>query len=113
MFEMILLAVGIVFAVFGLAEFLHGLSLYFISPKKRSVTYSLVFLSGESPEIQLETAVKQYAWLGKRYADYLLAVDTGLSEYNSEVCRVIAEDVGAIYCTAEALKNNTEEYLPL
>lgn len=113
MFEMILLAIGIVFAVFGLAEFLHGLSLCFISPKKRAVTYSLVFLSGENPEVQLEAAVKQFSWLGKRYADFLIAVDTGISEHDAEVCRLIADEIGAVYCTAGAFKKNTEEYLPL
>ncbi len=113
MFEMILLSIGIVFAVFGLAEFLHGISLCFILPKKRAVTYSLVFLSGENPQAQLNTALNQLSWLGKRYADHLVAVDTGISESDAELCRLISRETGVIYCTAETLKKNTEEYLPL
>ena len=109
----IALAVVLFLSVLGLAELMHGINLRVTSPRRKAVTYSVVFLKGEDAEEQLAFAIEQQKWLGKAYSDYIIAVDSGVSEKCDKACRYIAEKNGVCYCTPYELKKQIEDYIPL
>ena len=107
----IVLAVVIFLSVLGLAEIIHGLNLRVTAPRRKAVTYSVVFLTDQDAEEQLAFAIEQQKWLGKAYSDYIIAVNSGISEKSDKACRYIAEKNGAQYCTPSELKKKIEEYI--
>lgn len=104
----IALAVVLFLSVLGLAELMHGINLRVTSPRRKAVTYSVVFLKGEDAEEQLAFAIEQQKWLGKAYSDYIIAVDSGISEKSDKACRYLAEKNGADYCSLYDLKGKVE-----
>ncbi len=104
----IALAVVLFLSVLGLAELMHEINLRLASPHRKAVTYSVVFLKGEDAEQQLAFAIEQQKWLGKAYSDYIIAVNSGISEKSDKACRYIAEKNGVDYCTLYDLKRKTE-----
>lgn len=100
----IAVAIVIFLSVLGLAELMHGINLQITSPHSKAVTYSVVVLTDEEPEQQLLFAIEQQKWLGKAYADYIIALNSGLSEKADKACRYIAEKHGVDYCTQYELK---------
>lgn len=104
----IVLAVVLFLSVLGLAELMHGINLRLASPHRKAVTYSVVLLKGEDAEQQLAFAIEQQRWLGKAYSDYIIAVNSGISEKSDKACRYIAEKNGVDYCTLYDLKRKTE-----
>ena len=104
----IVLAVVIFLSVLGLAEIIHGLNLRVTSPRRKAVTYSVVFLKGEDAEEQLAFAIEQQKLLGKAYSDYIIAVNSGISEKSDKACRYLAEKNGADYCSLYDLKGKVE-----
>lgn len=102
------LAVVLFLSVLGLAELMHGINLRVTSPRRKAVTYSVVFLKGEDAEEQLAFAIEQQKWLGKAYSDYIIAVDSGISEKSDKACRYLAEKNGADYCSLYDLKGKVE-----
>lgn len=109
----IVFIVALAFTSLGLAEFIHITKLRFNRPQTKAVTYSVVFLNGEEPEQQLFYAAEQKLWMGDTYADFIVAVNTGLSEKEDTACRFIADKCGINYCTVEELFEEFGEYLPL
>lgn len=104
----IALAVVLFISVLGLAELMHGINLRVTSPRRKAVTYSVVFLKGEDAEEQLAFAIEQQKWLGKAYSDYIIAVNSGISEKSDKACRYLAEKNGADYCSLYDLKGKVE-----
>ncbi len=104
----IALAVVLFLSVLGLAELMHGINLRVTSPRRKAVTYSVVFLNGEDAEEQLAFAIEQQKWLGKAYSDYIIAVNSGISEKSDKACRYLAEKNGADYCSLYDLKGKVE-----
>ncbi len=104
----IALAVVLFLSVLGLAELMHGINLRVTSPRRKAVTYSVVFLKGEDAEEQLAFAIEQQKWLGKAYSDYIIAVNSGISEKSDKACRYLAEKNGADYCSLYDLKGKVE-----
>ncbi|MEE1161089.1 MAG: hypothetical protein U0K70_03410 [Acutalibacteraceae bacterium] len=102
------LAVVLFLSVLGLAELMHGINLRVTSPRRKAVTYSVVFLKGEDAEEQLAFAIEQQKWLGKAYSDYIIAVNSGISEKSDKACRYLAEKNGADYCSLYDLKGKVE-----
>lgn len=90
MAELILFTVLCVFALFGLCEIIHEIRLIFVSPKKRTRTVTLIYLEKGSAEQQLMFISEQAAWLGRKYSDRVIAVDTGISEEERKNCERIA-----------------------
>lgn len=109
----IAMAVVLLLAVLGLSELMHGINLRITAPRRRAVTYSVVFLTDEDAEQQLSFAVEQQRWLGRAYSDYIIAVNNGLSEKSDKACRYISGKYGADYCTLYELKERIEDYIPL
>ena len=104
----IALAVVLFLSVLGLAELMHGINLRVTSPRRKAVTYSVVFLKDEDAEEQLAFAIEQQKWLGKAYSDYIIAVNSGISEKSDKACRYLAEKNGADYCSLYDLKGKVE-----
>ena len=102
------LAVVLFLSVLGLAELMHGINLRVTSPRRKAVTYSVVFLKGEDAEEQLAFAIEQQKWLGTAYSDYIIAVNSGISEKSDKACRYLAEKNGADYCSLYDLKGKVE-----
>lgn len=104
MFEYILAAICLIFSLLGLSEFLHGVRIKFFSGGKRAETYSVILLNEDCPVQKLKYAGEQFLWHGKNYADYIIAVDSGMDAETAEICRVIAEKYNIKFCTLEAFK---------
>ena len=94
MLKYILIALCLIFALFGLSEFLHLLKLKFISGNK-AATYSLLLLSDNMPDRQIAYAGEQRLWHGNAYADHIIAVNAGISDKDDRLCRDTA--VGSNY----------------
>lgn len=103
MFKMILVAIVIVLACMGLAELLHLVWSCFIAPKSKAKTFMVVWLDGEEAVHRLNYAANQLNWLGRRYAEYRIAVYDGLSPEVHEYCGKLAQKYDMIYCPAEVV----------
>ena len=88
---------GSVFALLGVAELFHGIRLYYLSPKKHAKTFSVIFLDYGHAEQQIKYSVEQLLWLGKSYADKIVAViGSDLDGENLSACRETAKSHGVI-----------------
>lgn len=94
-------------ALFGLAELLHYLKVYIISPKVASTKYLIVFLGDNSPCKQLALAGEEYFWRGRKYAYNIIAVDCGISDEDYLVCHSFCNKNNFIFCSY----NELGEYL--
>lgn len=101
MLKIILLAIVIVLACMGLAELLHLLWMAFIAPKSRIKTFSVVWLDGDDAARRLNYAGTQLNWLGRRYAEYRIAVYDALSPEDTAICSKLAQKYDMVYCPAE------------
>ena len=93
-----LLLMLLIFAMLGLAEFLHGIRLRLRAPKTRAATYSVLVLGGTCPEQQLAYAVEQHRWLGCAYADRIVALDDALTAEQRSRCSRLAGCEQVILC---------------
>ncbi len=103
MAELILFTVLCVFALFGLGEIIHEIRLIFVSPKKRTRTVTLIYLESGSAEQQLMFVAEQAAWLGRKYSDRIIAVDTGISEEERKNCERIAASYSITLASANEI----------
>ena len=110
MIRYILSAICIIFALFGLSELLHLIKLRFVSGKK-AATYSVLLLSDNDPDRQIAYAGEQWTWLGKAYADHIIAVNSGLSASDDKLCRETADKYCIDYCTADRLGDVLNDYI--
>lgn len=110
MLKYILIALCLIFALFGLSEFLHLLKLKFISGNK-AATYSLLLLSDNMPDRQIAYAGEQRLWHGNAYADHIIAVNAGISDKDNKLCRDTANKYGIDYCTADKLGELLNDYI--
>jgi len=103
--EAILIAIGVILAVFGLSELLHTIRLAFIFKEKKSKLLSIVFLKPGSAMSQLCFAAEQHNWLGGDFADYVLAVTDNISDDELSECKELAQKRGLVLCRkAELLR---------
>ncbi len=90
----VLFFVILVFAVFGLSEFLHILKLFWIFPKRKLWAHLFVNLQNETAEKQVLFACEQYIWHGKNFADFIVLNADNLNTENYEKCKNIADKYG-------------------
>ena len=90
MIETVLILITSVLAIFGLAEFIHIIKYKIISPKNPPETRLWVYLKGSDAPLQLAGVIREYKWLGKRYAKEIIAVYFGEDKNIYETCREIA-----------------------
>ncbi len=109
--EYIVYAAALCLSMLGLAELIHMIKTGLASSGKKASTYSVVFLSGGSPERQIEFAARQRLWLGKAYSDYIIAVNTGIDAESDRECRCAAEKYGVEYLTPDELSERIVSYI--
>lgn len=90
----VLILVCIVFAVFGLGEFLHILKLFAIFPHRKLWAHLVVNLQNETAEKQTLYVCEQYIWHGENFADFIVLNADNLSRENYERCKNIADKYG-------------------
>lgn len=101
--EYIIIALGLCFALFGLAELMHGIRLKLMLSGKKPFTYTVIFLSGNDPAGQIRFASEQRRWHGSAYSDRIIAVNNGISAGQESECRYTAMQCGALYLSADKL----------
>lgn len=101
--EAILIAAGVILAVFGLSELLHTVRLAFIFKKKEVKLLSVVFLKPESAVAQLCFAAEQRKWHGGDFAEYVVAVTDDITDEELIECKEIARKDGILLCQKSEL----------
>ncbi len=105
MIKSFLIAITVVFAVLGLAEFLHFLRLLICGPKHRTKSVLVIFLKRGSAVNQLDFVVSQQRWLGGLFADKIVAFYNDLSDDEFKSCSLIAADGSAVIEKENGIKN--------
>jgi len=103
MAEILLVLFFLIPAMLGIAEILHIIKLYILFPKSAE-SYVIIYLKNENASGQLMYALEQYFWFGKKYAKNIIAVNSGLSSDNYEICKSIALKHNIIFCSEEELQ---------
>lgn len=106
--EIIILILAVLLCTLGLAEVIHALKLYIFSPKKKPLSYLVVYLGKDDPESQLRYLGEKYLWQGKRLADNVIAVNSAVSPESLKTCAEIAAKYNIVYCSAESLCERAE-----
>ena len=101
--EYIIIALGLCFALLGLAELMHGIRLRLMLTGKKPYTYTVIFLSGSDPAGQIRFAAEQKKWHGSAYSDRIIAVNNGILPAQENECRFAAMQCGALYLSSEKL----------
>lgn len=84
----------LLFAVFGLSEFLHIIKLHILFPKAKINSTLIVKLSNATAENQTLYACEQFFWYGKRFADSVCFDCKDLSYDVYKRCQKICEKYG-------------------
>ncbi len=92
--KIVLIFVGIVFAVFGFSEFLHILKLGLVFPNPKLYSHIVVNLQNETAEKQILYVWEQYLWHRNSYADFIIFNASALDEENYSRAKEIAEKYG-------------------
>lgn len=87
MIKGILFALLFIFAALGICEFMHDIRTCLLSKNIGADKFLVVVLKPESALDQLKNAYEQYYWNGRRIADYIIAMDSEISESEKEMCR--------------------------
>ncbi len=90
MTEIILKLLITVFCVLGIAEFLHILKQKIIAPELDPKTRLIVYLSGDTPDLQLACVINEYNWYRKFKPQKIIGVYSVIDEETLENCRKIA-----------------------
>ena len=102
--ETIFFFIFIIPALLGVAELIHLLKVYIISPKITATKYLIVFLGDNSPCKQLAFAAEELFWRGKKYAQNIIAVDCGISAEEYHICYNFCEKNNFIFCNSVELQ---------
>lgn len=103
--ELIFILIFSIPAIFGLAELIHILRSYILTPKFFTPKYSVIFLGKNMPYEQLLSAHLEFAWYGKKYAQNIIAVDCGINDENYSVCMQFCRKNNLIFCKSEELSD--------
>ena len=103
MAEIILLVVFSVPAILGLAEIIHSVKLFLVSPKIRESGVLVILPDNSNFDRQLLNAAEQRNWYGSRFAKEILVLDSLLDEENKTECRKLADRLGLGICDGSGL----------
>lgn len=109
MIETIIFCVFLVPAMLGMAEMLHLLKVYIISPEKKMKKYLIVFLKDENSVRQLLCLLEEYNWIGKKYAERIIAVNMGLKEEDYKKALNTANKGNMILCEYNEIESILKE----
>ena len=101
--EAILIAIGVILAVFGLSELLHTVRLALTLKKKEVKLLSVIFLKSGDAVSQLCFAAEQRNWLGGDFAEYVVAVTDDITNGELTECKEFAEKSGFVLCRKSEL----------
>lgn len=62
-------------SVLGLCEVIHFLSLSLLDNKKNRNKVVCLVLRGRTADIELQFVVEQFRWMGRKYADKIIAIN--------------------------------------
>lgn len=105
MVEFILYSFGLVLCILGLAEVLHSVKLFLVTSRQKRLTYSVIILSNNNYSQQLRYVYEQHRWLGKKYADYIIAINDFLDVSNRDSALQKAKANGIIVCSFKELES--------
>ncbi len=103
MIEIFLLITELLLLILGISELLHSVKLWLLYSEKSGNSYSVICLKSLSAEQQMRFAVAQRKWLGKKYADNIIAINSFISGEEYYSCEQFAKKYGIIYCSIEQL----------
>lgn len=101
MTKLIVSAMITVLALAGLSEFIHIVKLYIIGPKRKAVTYSVVFLDKAYVKEQIDYIISETLWYGKSMAQYIIAVRPDNCIIDNE--KTVQKNYNIIFCDKEAI----------
>ncbi len=87
MFEVFLITVTALLAVFGISELVHIVCYKILQPKNAAKKILITVLTENDAEQQLLSLIEEYKWQGSRYADILVAFTGELSIEKRNICR--------------------------
>ena len=106
--EIIFFALFTIPALLGVAELIHLIKVYIISPKNTAVKYLLIFLGKNSPYEQLTTVAEEFFWRGKKYAQNIIAVNLDISDEDYIYCRSFCDKNNFIFCNVDEISEYAE-----
>ncbi len=92
--EFLIVFIFVLFAIFGLSEFLHIIKLRIIFPKARVDSQLVIKLKNDIAEKQTLYICEQFCWYGKKFADSLRFNCEDIDEEVYERCRCITKKYG-------------------
>lgn len=101
MTKLIFSALITILALMGLSELIHIVRLSIISPKKRAVSYSLVFLDKDFVKEQIDYIISQALWQGENLAQYIIAVRPNDCIIDNE--KTVENNYNIVFCDKEGI----------
>ncbi len=93
-----------VFAIIGLTEFLHSLTVSFLSADECN-SAMVIPICEETAVLRLKSVDFEHKWHGDKYADKIIAVYSELSPETLEICRKLTDNSNIILVPEECTSN--------
>ena len=103
--ELIFFIIFSIPAVYGVAELIHILRSYCITPDVFIPKYIILYLGDNMPYEQLVSSFWEFSWYGKKYAQNIIAVDCGIKEKDYNICKEYCKKNNLIFCDSKELSN--------
>jgi len=80
-----------VFCIFGVAEFLHIVKQNIFAPEQKPETRLIVYLSGDTPDLQLACIINEFNWYRKLKPKKIVGVYSVIDDAALESCHRMAQ----------------------
>ena len=104
MTEIVLKIIIAVLCVFGITEVIHILKQKIITSKIMPETRLVVYLKGDTPDLQLAGIINEYNWYKSLKPKRIIAVYSDIDGDVLENCKKIAERNGVYLISSEKIK---------
>lgn len=109
MTKLIVSALITTLALMGLSELIHIIRLSIISPKKRAISYSVVFLDRDFTKEQIDYIISQALWQGKNFAEYIIAVRPDDCIIDNE--KIVEKNYNIIFCDKNGILSTIKKLM--
>jgi len=109
MAEIIFISLILVLAVFGLAEVIHNVKLWILSPIKENNTFLVAVPDDNTYSEYILNLSQSRAWHGKRLAKKVIFIKDKLKAENREACDLSAVKLDGVACFFENLADNIKK----
>lgn len=92
-------------SVIGLCEVFHYVKLAFLDTKRNKNKIVCCILKDDLADLQLRFIIEQYNWLGRKYADKIIAVNCLKDEDIINRCRSISDKYNVEFVSISGLHN--------